>query len=186
MPDERYEGKDFKKLQKQQSNLRLEAAFWQAWIALNGERVLSFPDPYCTFTSGQFDFEGYRFDFAWGYPYLVAVEIEGGIWGKKNEEGEILAGGGHTRGQGYEKDCRKYNAAAQRGWIVIRLAGSMITHDLPDHIEQLFDVLMQQKKKANALRILSRMTTERDQLLAESPRRRSLLDFYDRCLRGIE
>lgn len=57
----------------------------------------------------------WRFDFA--YPeYQLAVEVEGGTW----------AGGRHTRGSGYEKDCEKYNEAALRGWSVLRFTGSMI------------------------------------------------------------
>lgn len=57
----------------------------------------------------------WRFDFA--YPALmVAVEIEGGTW----------SGGRHTRGDGYEKDCEKYNTAALMGWKVIRLTTGMI------------------------------------------------------------
>ncbi|EPM5418076.1 hypothetical protein ACTM2X_002941 [Vibrio parahaemolyticus] len=57
----------------------------------------------------------WRFDFA--YPeQQLAVEVEGGTW----------AGGRHTRGSGYEKDCEKYNAAALRGWSVLRFTGSMI------------------------------------------------------------
>ncbi|MCG6219241.1 endonuclease domain-containing protein [Vibrio diabolicus] len=57
----------------------------------------------------------WRFDFA--YPeQQLAVEVEGGTW----------AGGRHTRGSGYEKDCEKYNAAALRGWSILRFTGSMI------------------------------------------------------------
>ncbi|EIL2908420.1 hypothetical protein LLT35_001942 [Vibrio alginolyticus] len=57
----------------------------------------------------------WRFDFA--YPeQQLAVEVEGGTW----------AGGRHTRGSGYEKDCEKYNEAALRGWSVLRFTGSMI------------------------------------------------------------
>ncbi|HHX8586731.1 TPA: endonuclease domain-containing protein [Vibrio alginolyticus] len=57
----------------------------------------------------------WRFDFA--YPeHQLAVEVEGGTW----------AGGRHTRGSGYEKDCEKYNEAALRGWSVLRFTGSMI------------------------------------------------------------
>ena len=57
----------------------------------------------------------WRFDFAW--PALkVAAEVEGGTW----------AGGRHTRGSGFEGDCRKYNAAVIDGWRVLRFTGAMI------------------------------------------------------------
>ncbi len=51
----------------------------------------------------------WRFDFAW--PELsLAVELEGGIW----------SGGRHARGRGIADDAEKYNAAALRGWTVLR------------------------------------------------------------------
>jgi very-short-patch-repair endonuclease len=57
----------------------------------------------------------FRFDFAW--PALkVAVEVEGGVW----------SGGRHTRGDGFENDCRKYNLATLAGWQVYRVTGGMI------------------------------------------------------------
>lgn len=51
----------------------------------------------------------WKFDFAWPDRRL-AVEIEGGIWGR----------GRHTRGKGYAADCTKYNEAVARGWRVLR------------------------------------------------------------------
>ena len=56
---------------------------------------------------------GWMFDLAW--PDLgqkIAVEIEGGTWKP--------GGGRHNRAKGYEEDCRKYNAAAELGWVVYR------------------------------------------------------------------
>jgi len=51
----------------------------------------------------------WRFDYAWP-KYLVALEVEGGVWIR----------GRHTRGSGFLKDMEKYNAAASRGWLVLR------------------------------------------------------------------
>jgi very-short-patch-repair endonuclease len=51
----------------------------------------------------------WRFDFAWP-DAMVAVEVEGGVW----------TGGRHTRGAGFQADCRKYNAAVLLGWRVLR------------------------------------------------------------------
>ena len=57
----------------------------------------------------------WRVDFAW--PSLrIACEVEGGTW----------AGGRHTRGTGFEKDCEKYNALALQGWRLFRVTGKMI------------------------------------------------------------
>jgi very-short-patch-repair endonuclease len=61
------------------------------------------------------DTRKWRFDFAWP-DRMIAVEVEGGIY----------AGGRHTRGSGFEKDCIKYNEAALLGWTVLRVTASMI------------------------------------------------------------
>jgi very-short-patch-repair endonuclease len=55
----------------------------------------------------------WRFDYAW--PELrIALEVEGGVW----------TGGRHTRGSGFLKDVKKYNAAAALGWRVLRCTPS--------------------------------------------------------------
>ena len=51
----------------------------------------------------------WRFDFAWP-KYMLAVEIEGGVWSQ----------GRHTRGVGFVADCEKYNTATLMGWRVLR------------------------------------------------------------------
>lgn len=58
----------------------------------------------------------WRFDFACPEK-AVAFEIEGGTFGISR----------HTSGKGYAADCEKYNEAALRGWLVIRLTPAMIT-----------------------------------------------------------
>ena len=63
----------------------------------------------------EFYFLGWRFDFAW--PTLkIAVEIDGGTY----------IGGDHVRGKGYERDCKKNNAAQLQGWIVLRADRNMV------------------------------------------------------------
>ena len=57
----------------------------------------------------------WRFDLSW--PNLkVAAEVDGGSW----------SGGRHTRGDGFEKDCEKFNTAAIAGWTVIHCTGKMV------------------------------------------------------------
>lgn len=52
---------------------------------------------------------GWRFDYAWP-EHRVALEVEGGGW----------IAGGHNSGQGFLEDIERYNAAAERGWLVVR------------------------------------------------------------------
>lgn len=59
----------------------------------------------------------WAFDLAWPQRKL-AVEIEGGLF----KEG----GGRHNRGAGYEKDLAKYNAAAVKGWMLLRFSTGMV------------------------------------------------------------
>lgn len=56
-----------------------------------------------------------RFDLAWPKE-RIAIEHDGGVWIQ----------GRHTRGGGYEADCRKMNAAAASGWVVFRVTPGMI------------------------------------------------------------
>jgi very-short-patch-repair endonuclease len=63
----------------------------------------------------EFVFHRWRFDFAW--PKLkIAVEVDGGTW----------VGGEHVRGRGYQRDCRKNNAAQIEGWAVLRADREMV------------------------------------------------------------
>lgn len=57
----------------------------------------------------------WRSDFVWREARLI-VETEGGTW----------SGGRHTRGSGFEGDCRKYNALTLLGWRVIRITGAHV------------------------------------------------------------
>jgi len=55
------------------------------------------------------------FLFADAKPKLI-VEVEGGTY----------SGGRHTRGKGFEGDCRKYAEAVLRGFRVLRFTPAMI------------------------------------------------------------
>lgn len=57
----------------------------------------------------------WRFDFAWPKE-KVAVEVEGGTW----------TYGRHNRPSGFEGDVEKYNVAAVRGWLVLRITSEML------------------------------------------------------------
>ncbi len=57
----------------------------------------------------------WKFDFAWPYA-MIAVEVEGGIWGQGEQQGA------HTRGAHFLSDAEKYNTAAIMGWMVLRFA----------------------------------------------------------------
>jgi len=63
----------------------------------------------------------FRFDFAWPKK-MLALECEGGVWTQ----------GRHTRGVGFTNDCKKYNLAALKGWIVLRYTSNMIDDIIPD------------------------------------------------------
>jgi hypothetical protein len=66
----------------------------------------------------------WRFDLA--IPLrMVAVEIDGGTW----------TGGRHVRGDGYERDCRKLNAATALGWAVYRMTTAMAAD--PDEVQAI-------------------------------------------------
>ena len=100
------------------------AAFLFMWDAFGGDRAdweleYQFAPP-----------RRWRFDLA--MPGMgrggVAVEIDGGTW----------TGGRHVRGDGYERDCRKLNAAAALGWSVFRLTTSMAAD--PDEVQAIMAV----------------------------------------------
>lgn len=57
----------------------------------------------------------WRADFAWP-DLMIAVEVEGGSWN----------GGRHVHGDGFERDCEKYNELAARGWRLFRFTGRMV------------------------------------------------------------
>jgi very-short-patch-repair endonuclease len=57
----------------------------------------------------------WKFDFAWPLEHLAA-EVEGGT----------RVNGRHSRHDGYERDCEKYNHATLLGWRVLRFTTEMV------------------------------------------------------------
>lgn len=71
----------------------------------------------------------WRFDFA--IPELkIGVEVEGGSWlGRPCPVCRLRPGGGHLRGERFESDCEKYNAATLLGWKVLRFTTRAVDED---------------------------------------------------------
>jgi len=76
----------------------------------------------------------WRFDFAWP-DRKIAVELEGGSWIR----------GRHVRGDGFTRDCEKYNAAVAAGWRVFRFTDKML--DDVSCLRVLHDVLRRQEDR---------------------------------------
>jgi|SRR5579862_4812020 len=75
----------------------------------------------------------YRADFAFpdAKPPLL-IEIEGG----SNSRGR------HNRGSGFQRDCEKYNLAAQLGFSILRYTTEMVTCGTADlQVAQILGVL---------------------------------------------
>ena len=78
----------------------------------------------------------WRFDFSWP-DYLIACEIEGGIW----------INGGHNRGSGWTSNMEKYNTAVLDGWKLVRVTPQMVINgDAAQLIKQLFQTVPLQKR----------------------------------------
>lgn len=61
----------------------------------------------------------------------VAIELQGGTF----------SGGRHTRGRGYENDCKKTLAAAADGWLVLPITYTMLEEDLTEILAAVDHVL---------------------------------------------
>jgi very-short-patch-repair endonuclease len=76
-------------------------------------RALRLPEP-----TREFRFAAprrWRFDLCWP-AHKVAVEVDGGTW----------TGGRHVRGEGYERDCEKFDEALLLGWLPLRVTTTMV------------------------------------------------------------
>lgn len=62
---------------------------------------------------------GFRFDYAWPHS-MIALEVEGGIFGGKAANGRRYKGA-HSSISGMLRDIEKYNGAAVHGWRVLRV-----------------------------------------------------------------
>lgn len=78
----------------------------------------------------------WRFDFAWP-EQMVALEVEGGVWGKRTKNGFIP--GGHTSGTGYTNNCEKYNEATLLGWAIFRLTPAQINIEMLEKIKYFIE-----------------------------------------------
>lgn len=93
----------------------LERTFDYHWRVFNGPDL----EPEFRFHSSR----KWRFDRA-HTGAKVAIELEGGTW----------SGGRHTTGQGFSKDCEKYNQASLLNWTVFRLTSDMLSNDPVRHL----------------------------------------------------
>lgn len=125
--EERMSIDEYRKLTGQSVKLKPQRKRSQLEIELAQQiRLAGLPEP-----EEEYRFSSdrrYRFDFAW--PHIaMAVEVEGGIW----------TNGRHTRGTGYKDDCKKYNYAQSRGWMVLRYPGDMV--ESGEALEQITELI---------------------------------------------
>ena len=79
----------------------------------------------------------FRFDFA-HFPSQTAIEINGAVYGVKDESGRRRPGG-HGSGPGLLKDYEKSRLAALQGWLTIPLAPQQITEESLRHIAAIIE-----------------------------------------------
>lgn len=83
----------------------------------------------------------WRFDRAY-LPAKIAIEIDGGTWGKRDENGEIVLGR-HSRGTGFAGDCWKINNAQLLGWRVFRFTSDMLAKDPFGHLMPVVKLVLE-------------------------------------------
>jgi hypothetical protein len=97
-----------------------------------------FPRPELEYRAMVFQARHWRFDYAWP-DQMVALEVDGGVYTQ----------GRHTRGAGFEEDCRKMNTAAAVGWLVFRVTPQMLQREWPQ-ITHLLRVAFGFKRETDA------------------------------------
>ena len=106
----------------------IEADFLNAWAHVT-KGAAGYPEPV-----SEHEFAAperkWRFDFSWPAT-LVAVECEGGLWTR----------GRHQRPAGFQADAEKYNAAAERGWSVLRYTADDLRKRPVQVVEQVIRCL---------------------------------------------
>lgn len=108
----------------------LERAFvteWRRW----GDGL---PEPVAEY---RFDDTKRQFDFAWP-DHRVAIELQGGTWGKGDKRGA------HSRGARYTLDCHKLNDAQLAGWILLWFTTDMLSDD-PVAVVGMIGVAIEQR-----------------------------------------
>lgn len=119
--------KQFKKTTEAKES-EAERAFKTRWLGLSTLDLEAVP----MYQEYKFvHFRNWRFDFAWP-EQRVAVEIEGGVYMRVS---------GHTSAAGYQKNCEKYNAAIEAGWVVLRYTPQMVKADPQGCIRQIEAVI---------------------------------------------
>lgn len=66
-----------------------------------------------------YDGRRWRFDYAWP-DMKIALEVEGGVFGHKKNDGTESKKGAHSSITGILRDIEKYNAATSKGWRILR------------------------------------------------------------------
>ena len=77
----------------------------------------------------------WRFDYAFA-DLKIAIEIDGGVF----------TNGRHVRGAGFKKDMEKFNAAAVRGWLVLKFTPQ--ERYLTSTLETISETINYRKKEA--------------------------------------
>lgn len=86
----------------------------------------------------------------------LAIEVEGGTWGKRNPITGEMEQGRHSRGKGYSDDCRKYNHAIMAGWTLLRYPSDQLA-------KQTIGLTIRQIEQA--YRILAHMSVARTTII---------------------
>lgn len=100
----------------------------------------------------------WAFDVAWPQ-YMVAVEIEGGIWAKDSGPACETCGqkqrGAHGSGSGIMRDIEKYNAGTILGWRIIRIPTSAINWESVRMVAALLSLVARTGQRPKPGRVMA-------------------------------